>query len=449
MVSRQTELKDVPIRKPNDKETLIMDPIHGFIDITQYPVIKEIIETPYFQRLRRLHQLGLVSSIYPNATHSRFAHSIGVMHVFLKLFDSVTRRSNFKKKRIEQLRPVGAVAALLHDIGHGPFSHASEDILEKGKFDHEEMTRKIIMNTKISKILKRNKINPKTILDILKKTAVGDLRLLSQLISSQLDADRLDYLMRDSFFTGVNYGKIEIERIANTIKVWEKNTPNGFKGTFVISFKGLSAIEDYILGRYLMYRGVYFHHVSRCMEQFLIKIFERASKIKEGNKSLSKIINIKKIVTPEKLLLLDDYVFYSLIHGWLKARDKILRDFSNRIINRNVLGYTQVNTNVFAKKIIDNHTALKKIFKGQPFDANYYMIEDFVERSPYDIYRVRDADDEKTPISHIMVEKEGKLYEISELSDVIATLSDENRAKIVTLFYPREFRQKVKDVVFK
>ena len=303
-----------------------MDPIHGFIDISQYPVLEEIIETPYFQRLRRLYQLGLASTVYPNATHSRFAHSLGVMHTFLILFDSIMRRSSLPQKRIARLRPLGAVAALLHDIGHGPFSHASEHILENGKFDHEDMTRNIILNTEISKILKRNKIDSQIICDILKYEVSGDLRLISLLVSSELDADRLDYLMRDSFFTGVNYGQIEVQRIANTLQLWENKSPTGFKWTIVVSLKGLSAIEDYVIGRYLMYVGVYFHKTTRSIESLLKIIFDRASKTTIGKKSLKKYVDITKPVTPEILLKLDDTVCFSLFNEWSTCNDKILSD---------------------------------------------------------------------------------------------------------------------------
>ena len=145
--------KKVPARKRGDKVYRIRDPIHNFIDISEYPVIQQLIETPHFQRLRRLYQLGLVSYVYPNATHTRFAHSIGVMHVFLILFDSIMSRSKLSNPVIRKLRPIGAVAALLHDIGHGPFSHASEKFLEDGKFNHESLTQSIICSKPIKDIL--------------------------------------------------------------------------------------------------------------------------------------------------------------------------------------------------------------------------------------------------------------------------------------------------------
>lgn len=448
--SKQIVLKDVPKRIPGGKETLVMDPIHSFIDISEYPVIKQLIETKYFQRLRRLYQLGMTSTVYPNATHSRFAHSIGVMHVFLILFDSATRRSNLSKKRIERLRPVGAVAALLHDLGHGPFSHASENILNNGKFNHEAMTRDIILKTEISTILKKNKINPQLICDILNHEVSGDLRFVSQLVSSQLDADRLDYLLRDSFFTGVNYGKIDIHRIANTLKIWEEDDAENknFKWTVVISRKGISAVEDYILGRYLMYRGVYFHKLSRCMERLLMNVFKRASKLPDSVTHLKQIIDIKKPVTPNLLLSLDDHVCYSLFHKWVNSTDKILQDLSSRIINRQILQSKQMTKEKYISLGIDKLAEIKDIFSRSKYDRNYYFIEDKIEKSAYDTYSTDEIDDEYSPITHIMMpDEDGKLREVSKASNVISTLSDDKKVKIISLFFPLDLSPKVNKVL--
>lgn len=444
---RRIKLNDVPTRKSGDKETLVMDPIHGFIDISQYPVLKEIIETPYFQRLRRLYQLGLASTVYPNATHSRFAHSLGVMHTFLILFDSITRRSSsLPQKRIKQLRPLGAVAALLHDVGHGPFSHASEHILENGNFDHEAMTRNVILNTEISKILEKNKIKPQLICDILRYEVSGDLRFVSLLVSSELDADRLDYLMRDSFFTGVNYGQIEVQRIANTLQLWEKSSPTGFKWTLVVSLKGLSAIEDYVIGRYLMYEGVYFHKVTRSTESLLKIIFERASKTAVGRKSLEKYVNITKPVMPETLLKLDDTVCFGLFNEWKNSRDAVLKDLSNRLINRDLLSVIQLSSTKYTPLTIKRLQPLKNMLRDSRYDPDYYFIEDMAGKSPYGIYKVREIDDEKSAKDHIMLNNNGTLQEVSERSTIIRTLSDYD-SNIVNLIFPHEYLPKVKQLL--
>ena len=304
------------------KETMIMDPIHGFIDISEYAVIEELVDSKYFQRLRRLAQLGMTSAVYPNATHTRFAHCLGTMHVFLILFDAAVKKEKDEVPDQMQKRMTGAVAALLHDLGHGPFSHASESILGKNskKFNHEVMTGEIISTTEIAEILERHDIEPKLVCDILKHHARRDWRLVSQLVSSQLDADRLDYLSRDSYFTGVNYGKIDIHRIANTLEIWHGDEKDPFNDTVIIKPKGVGAVEHYILGRYLMYEGVYFHKLSRCMEFLLDNVFKRAAELPDNKTNLSKVINVNVETTPELLCEMDDNVVRG--HVPLLARHK-------------------------------------------------------------------------------------------------------------------------------
>ncbi len=438
-------LDKVPQRHPNDKIIQIMDPIHNFIDISEYPVIQQLIDTPHFQRLRRLHQLGLASTVYPNATHSRFAHSIGVMHVFLVLFDSVAKRSTLSKDRITRLRPVGAVAALLHDIGHGPFSHASEKFLNKGKFNHEDMTQDIIRKTEIKKILNENRISSQLICDILKHAVSGDLLFVSQLISSQLDADRLDYLMRDALFTGVPYGKIDIYRIANTLSIWNKKTPKeSLKGTVVVSQKGIEAVEDYLLGRYHMYKGVYYHKTIRCMENILVKIFKRASEL---SKKHNKIVDITKKATPGMMLSLDDYMCYSAIHGWTKSSDRILKDMSARLINRQLLKVHRINQNDMIQLGLDSMKDIKKEFKKKGLDFDYYFIQDAEKTPGYEPYTATEQDDEQTAISHIMVITEHKkLEEISRISPLVEAISKDDKSSI-RIFYPEQISPKVSNML--
>ncbi len=435
MTKHSYKLNKVPERKQGDKITHVMDPIHNFIDISEYPVIQQLIDTPYFQRLKRLSQLGLTSSVYPNATHSRFAHSIGVMHVFLVLFDSIVQRSTLTKHAIDHLRPIGAVAALLHDIGHGPFSHISEKFLDNGSFDHESMTQKIILDTEIHDILKENKIESRIICDVLKHQVSGDLRFVSQLISSQLDADRIDYLMRDALFTGVPYGKIDIYRIANTMFLWDKTTSTkSLQGTVVISQKGIEAVENYLIGRYHMYKGVYYHKTVRCMESILVKTFKRASELK---KECTHIMDLGKKVTPKTMLQLDDYVFYSAIHKWCNSSDKILKDLSSRIINRNLFKAHRLTKDNVIKSGLGKIADIKKHLKTKHFDPKYYFIVDSETKHGYEPYVATEQDNETSSISHIMVKtRSGELSEISQVSPLVRAISydDENS---ISIFVPK------------
>ncbi len=449
------KLRKVNSRRPGDKIVQIMDPIHNFIDISEYLVIQQLIDTPHFQRLRRLYQLGITSSVYPNATHSRFAHSIGVMHVFLILFDSVTKKSNLKKTRIELLRPVGAVAALLHDIGHGPFSHASEKFLEDGKFNHESLTQDIIRKPPIADILKNNNIMPELICDILRHQVSGDLSFVSQLISSQLDADRLDYLMRDALFTGVPYGNIDIHRIANTLSIWDKAEPERLKNMVVVSQKGIEAVESYLLGRYHMYRGVYYHKTVRCIENILKKIFERVLNLSKENNEMMDIIKrigIMKKMTPETILTLDDHVCYSLIHEWCNFPDDILNDLCKRLINRKLLKISRITPNELLK-LQENHMKdIKKIFKKKNLNYNHYFIESKVKKPGYDTYSATETDDERTTINHIMVNTKHGLEEISEISILIHAISkdkDGEGGDSICIFYPEEISAEIDNTLQK
>ena len=432
------------------KETLVMDPVHGFINISEYPIIKEIIETKYFQRLRRLSQLGLTSAVYPNATHTRFAHCLGVMHVFLILFDSITRRDTNEINEKGKKRMTGAVTALLHDLGHGPFSHASESILDKkfGNFNHLDMTCDIIQQTEIADILNSYNIEPRLVCDILHNEVEREWLLVSQLVSSQLDADRLDYLVRDSYFTGVNYGQIEIQRIANTLQIWHGNSNDPFADTVIVDTKGISAIEDYVLGRYLMYRGVYFHKISRCMELLLMNVFKRASKLPDTETNLSRVIDIDQKTTPELLYKMDDSTCMALFHKWIKTKDPILQDLSKRILERGKLPSIQISRKKYMKLGIEKLSKLPMTLDGTNFSKDYYFIEDNVEKSAYDVYTPAELDDVGfSPIEHIMTPDENnQLQEITSQSKIIQTLSD-NEVKVVNIFVPEEVLPKVKHIV--
>jgi len=427
-----------------------MDPIHGFINISEYPVIEELVESKYFQRLRRLAQLGMTSAVYPNATHTRFAHCLGVMQVFLILFDSITRREEGEITDKKEKRMIGAVAALLHDLGHGPFSHASEGILDKkfGKFEHEKMTAEIISKTEVADILKKHSIEPQSVCDLLQHQVSRDWRLISQLISSQLDADRLDYLVRDSYFTGVNYGKIDIHRIANTLQIWHGKDKDPFNDTAIISSKGIGAIEDYILGRYLMYQGVYFHKLSRCMEFLLANVFKRAAELPDSDTHLSRVIDVKVKTTPEMLYKMDDNNCISLFHEWTESKDPILKDLSRRILQRDKLASETIFRKKYTKLGAVKLGQLPEIVVKANFPKDYYYIEDNYEKSAYDVYSpVKSEDEGFTPIGHIMTPDEnGNLHEISSHSKVIHTLSDDE-VKSIRIFFPIEVSQEVKKIV--
>jgi len=239
-----------------NKRKIFNDPVHGFITIP-HPLIFDIIEHPYFQRLRRIKQLGLSDYVYPGAIHTRFHHALGAFYLMRKALGIL----KIKGHKITDEEELGAcIAILLHDIGHGPFSHTLENSL-LSKVHHED----------ISKLyMRRLNIHFKGKLSLAIEIFEGKYKkkFLHQLVSSQLDVDRLDYLTRDSFFSGVSDGAISYERIIEMMNV--------HNGKLVIEQKGIYSIENFIVARRLMYWQVYLHKTALCVEQMVVKAVERA-----------------------------------------------------------------------------------------------------------------------------------------------------------------------------
>jgi uncharacterized protein len=309
---------------------IFSDPVHGFITIPKGIILK-LIDHPYVQRLRRIRQLGLGNLVFPAAEHSRFSHAIGAM----ELGQRVLKNLREKDTTISDAEVTGTlIAILLHDVGHGPLSHTLEHTLIDD-FNHE------MMSLKVMESLNRDfEGELQTAIEIF--TDQYPKKFLHQLISSQLDMDRLDYLKRDSFFTGVSEGSVGINRILKTMRV--------FNGNVVIEKKGIYAVENYILSRRLMYMQVYLHKTVLSADALLRKIFQRVRYLIDSGESVdvpSRHLNFflykkpssrKKITHTmlENYLGLDDHDVIISIKEWANSKDKILADLSNRFLNRNL-----------------------------------------------------------------------------------------------------------------
>jgi hypothetical protein len=237
---------------------VIRDSVHGDIFLTQLEM--DVIDTPQFQRLRRLKQLGTTYMVYPSANHTRFEHSLGAFH----LAGRIAERLGLSVEDKINLR----LAALLHDIGHGPLSHTSEELLERylGK-SHEKATEGIIMGSRVSEVLEDGGVSPGDVVEVL-----SGRNHLKKLISSDFDVDRMDYLVRDAHHTGVAYGIIDLDRLVNTLEILD--------GDIVITERGLRAVEALLVARFLMIPTVYLHHTSRIVDSMFLHATERA--IEEG-----------------------------------------------------------------------------------------------------------------------------------------------------------------------
>ncbi|HET8866455.1 MAG TPA: HD domain-containing protein [Gracilimonas sp.] len=320
-----------------DKSTrykIFNDPIHGFITVPKGPILK-LIDHPYVQRLRRIRQLGLGYLVFPAAEHSRFSHALGALELGQRVLNNLRE----KDTTISQPEYDGTLMAiLLHDVGHGPLSHTLEHSLIKD-FNHEMMSLAIMkqLNKEFDGALD-------TAISIF--TNQHKKKFLHQLISSQLDLDRLDYLRRDSFFTGVSEGTVGINRILKTMRV--------FKGNIVIEKKGIYAVENYIIARRLMYMQVYQHKTVLSADFLLRSIFDRVRSVIDSGKELDfaspaleyflvEQPSAKKSMSQEMIdryTEMDDHDVYLSIKLWSKCEDKVLANLCHRFLNRDLFRTT-------------------------------------------------------------------------------------------------------------
>jgi len=316
----------------------IRDSIHGDLPITELE--KEIMDYPQFQRLRRIKQLGFTSLIYPGANHSRFEHCIGTMYLASLLGEEL----NLTDDEIQLVR----LSGMLHDIGHGPFSHVSESVMD---VKHEELTAFVIKNTSISTKLSEN-YNLDKIVDI-----INGKGKLGPIISGELDVDRMDYLIRDSHYTGVAYGVIDVDRIITNLKL-EKY--------LVLDIKGVQAAESMLVARYFMYPSVYQHHTTRIINA----MFRRA---------LNKFIETSKI-DPKKLSIYDDS---EMIWKCKNSENEFTKDIIQRLENRQLfkriktikLSRFQKPNDIFKIKERDLRKAEREIAEDYNIDKNYIFID--------------------------------------------------------------------------
>mgnify|MGYP001259658737 FL=1 len=383
------------------KIKIINDPIYGFITIER-GIIFKLIEHPFFQRLRRISQLGLSYLVYPGAYHTRFHHALGCMFLMQKAIDQLRNKGNeITDAESEALK----ITILLHDIGHGPFSHALEHSIVNN-ISHENLSN-LFMNRL------NEQFNGKLDLAIQIFNNKHTKKFLHQLVSSQIDMDRLDYLKRDSFFTGVAEGNIGIERIINMLDV--------VNDELVIEEKGIYSIEKFLIARRLMYWQVYLHKTVLSVEHTLIKILQRAKELIKGGINLYASDPLKKFLENDyklndllntKTLLesfseLDDHDIYSCIKEWKNNSDFVLSSLCKRIINREPLKILIQNFPFTLEdiQIVKNKT--KKHFKLNNHEVDYLVFTDKVSNNAYH--------HSKSQINILM--KNGEIKYITEASD--------------------------------
>ena len=404
---------------------ILNDPIYGFITI-RYPIILNLIDHPYFQRLNRIKQLGLSYLVYPGAHHTRFHHAIGCMHLMQNALE-VLKVKDIEITEDEELGVL--IAILLHDIGHGPFSHALEHTLVHG-VTHEDIS--LLLMDKLNK-----EFDGKLSLAIKIFTNKYKKKFLHQLVSSQLDMDRLDYLKRDSFYSGVSEGVVSSDRIINMLNVYEDE--------LVIEEKGIYSIEKFIVARRLMYWQVYLHKTVLSAENLLVEILKRAIYLARNGGDLHCSPVLKKFLYEsydvsefeesdilENFTKLDDSDIYSGIKAWCEHSDFTLSSISKSLINRNLPKVLIQREPFEAERIQSLKNQVKESYGITDSEVNHFVISSEIANNAYNALK------DKINIKY----KNGTIANITVASDNFNIKALTESVKKYFVCYPKEFRGK-------
>jgi uncharacterized protein len=395
------------------------DPLHGAITLDRSDpteaLLIQLIDTPAVQRLRRIRQLGIASLTFHGAEGSRFTHSLGVMAVARRALDLLARAY----PELLPYRPLILCAALLHDIGHGPFSHTGEDIFNH---HHEVWTRRMIWESlPLRQCLDR--FDP-LLVEKLEQVYLHKFPLpfVWQLVSSQLDCDRLDYLMRDSYFTGASYGNLDLDRILLALNY------DPASQQLVVVRKGQAAIEHYLVVRYFMYAQVYNHHKNIAAAWGLEQAFRKArALIHAGQLDADETVKVwltAPQLTLEQYLAADDIVFNYHLHRWRESSDPVLADLCRRYLDRDLLKALEVSS-LSADQRSTLKSKAESLLAESGFDPEFYTGERVSLSRGYTLYQ-----------RGIKLETSQGLQEISKISPLVQTLIQPYQR--AWLMYPRE-----------
>lgn len=396
-----------------------------------------MINTKEFQRLRRIKQLGPASYTFHGAEHSRFTHSLGVYEITRRICDGFLR--NYPSKVAgdglwdDSQRLVALCAALLHDIGHGAYSHTFEHIFGT---NHEAITQEIITSekTEVNQVL--SKISPsfpKEVASVIDHTYPN--KQVVQMISSQCDADRMDYLLRDAYNTGANYGNFDLTRILRVMRPYE--------GGICFEINGMHAVEDYIISRLQMYMQVYFHPVSRSMEVILSHLLQRAKELSsqlDKNDRLTPHLLMpffKNDFTIDDYLKLDDGVLNTYFINWIDSDDKILSDLADRFINRKPLKSVEYNNET--ESLIPT---MQKWIQESGFETTYYTAINNSFDLPYDAY---DPNKKHHATQIELRRNDGTMIELSKISQLVSAVTGKHLGD-ERFFFPKEMLSKDSDI---
>lgn len=397
-----------------DEVKVLRDPIHGYIHV-DYQVVWQCINSAWFQRMRRIRQLGGAFMVYHTADHTRFGHSLGVYELVRRM---VTEVPDISKALNEREKVTVMLAGLLHDIGHGPYSHAFERISGE---NHELYSCRVVEeDPEISGILEHAAAGlSKDVADVIRHQSSNPL--LPQMVSAQLDADRMDYLLRDAYFTGTKYGEFDLERLLRILRVADDR--------IVVKESGTYAVENYIMARYHMYWQVYYHPTARSYENMLDSLFRRMRDLHAQGKMPKTIPQLDTLISGKKLSLeeyfsLDEYSCAYAFEKLTKARDPILSDLSKRLLNRGLFDFMEASPSNIRK--------VRAKEKALGYDPRYYLCKDEVGQHPYVPY----AGDAGNAIWVRM--HGGEILELSRASNIVYSLVHGPQRSDDRIYFPKE-----------
>jgi len=419
-------------------ERIYRDPVHNIIrlqtDTDEGELMTRLIDSYEFQRLRRIKQLGLGLYTYQGAEHSRFTHSLGAFHLMTRVLDRLRDRYTIKSEDRTAVR----AAALLHDVGHGSFSHVMEKVMN---FHHEQWTVEIVSSeeSEVGELLRSHSADlPRRVASVIEGSFAP--AALAQLVSSQLDVDRMDYLLRDSLMTGAKYGIYDLEWIINAIAIDEA------ADRIYVEARGIYAVEEYLQARYYMFRQVYFHRTLRSAEAVLRSIIRRALALYEKGEEVwhardtafARILSRQPLSIADHLQIDDsDFVFH--VKQWQRSKDPVLSDLSRRFISRHL--FKAIDLDLPASDAAEFLSLAQQAVARAGFDPAYYFIEDRASDVPYYNFY---ASNNTEPKSRIFVESgysHPKIREISEVSNVVRGL--QHAYELHRICFPAEVKSEV------
>ena len=419
-------------------ERIYRDPVHNIIrlqtDTDEGDLMMRLIDAQEFQRLRRIKQLGLGLYTYQGAEHSRFTHSLGAFHLMTRVLDRLGERHSIAEKD----RVAARAAALLHDVGHGSFSHVMEKVLG---FHHERWTVQVLLSeqTEVGTLLRSHSSElPLKVASIIEGKFQPSA--LAQLVSSQLDVDRMDYLLRDSLMTGAKYGIYDLEWIINALAIDEE------ADRIYVEARGLYAVEEYLQARYYMFRQVYFHRTLRSAEAVLRSIIRRALQLLTDGKEVwhaegtafEKILRRQPLTITDHLQVDDsDIIFH--VKQWQTSDDAILGDLSRRFIARRL--FKAIDLDMPVSERPEFLSAARNSVMRAGFDPDYYFIEDRASDVPYYNYYSAQETEPKTRIYVETGFARPQIREISEVSNVVRGL--QHGYELHRVCFPSEVKSEV------